>query len=196
MKKRILSIMAGALVFVSLSTTAFAANTTSNRKAKIGDPMTNKQVEISKNFLKQHPDLVKMYKDAGQQKQNGLLKGPAAPLTSYYVYFVADSTDGNGNYTGEQISRNQLSTRYDHNGTIYVLVVEIGYGRESATFNGTQLKEYDDVMLDFDGDRIIDGFIDIWKIDGVTSGQFSSTATSTNFNPNHTAPFYAGINIL
>ncbi len=200
MKNKILSIVASALVFASLSTTAFASTTVKNTN-KIGDVMTEEQEKISANFLEKHPDLVSKYnklKNAKIQEADSSMhiESPAAPLTDYYTYFVAynyDSSDETiSNY---EIVTDEITTENDFNGTIYVGTVEIGYGTEYANFNGDNLSKYDIVLLDFDGDNIIDGFIDVWKIDNVTSGKFSSNATSTNYNPNHTAPFYTGINI-
>lgn len=202
MKNKIISIITGALVFATLSTTAFASTAINhNDNAKIGDVMTEEQENISKNFLKNNPYLMNRFNEvkiSNTQKTTSqqILKGPAAKLTDYYTYFVAYTYNSSDKtYNNYEDVRNKFTTTNDFNGTIYVATVEVGYGRESASFNGNSLSKYDDVLLDFNGDRIIDGFVDVWKIDNVTSGKFSSNATSTNFDPNHTAPFYTGINI-
>ncbi len=203
MRNKLLSILASTLVFASLSSTAFASTTTANN-AKVGDIMTEQQEQISKDFLKSHPDLVSKYNNLklannSTQKSNSTLsvQAPAPVLSDYYTYFVSSGYDSASktitNY--EWVDDGRLTTTADFNGTVYVGTVEIGYGREYASFNGSSLSEYDEVLLDFDGDSIIDGFIDVWKIDNVTSGQFSSNATSTNYNSNHPGPFYAQINI-
>ncbi|AQS08233.1 hypothetical protein CLOBY_03030 [Clostridium saccharobutylicum] len=198
--RKIVSIFISTVVFTSFSTSvAFASTTNINKTkaAKVGDIMTNKEVEMSNKFLKDHPDLIKAYKESPNNKTQTLfldskLSSNLAPqLKDYYTYFVADSKEGD-NYTGEEISKNQKITQLDHNGTIYVWTVEIGYGSEYTTFNGQEVKKYDSITLDFNGDKIVDGFVDIWKIDNVTSGTFSSRSFSTNGS----GMFETSINIL
>ena len=146
--------------------------------------MTEEQVKASNEFLKQHPDLTKEYKNESKKsstkKTLALSNGPAPKLSSYSVYFVAKSRTGD-NYTGENISSGQSTTKNDYNGTVYVLTKEIGYGSERSSFSAGNRVSLDKVItLDFDGDRIVDGFIDVWKIDNVTTGTFSSKSSSTN----------------
>lgn len=193
MKKRVLSLIVGALVCASISTTAFASTKDNKEVAKNGKYMSAQESKISKNFLAKHPDLIerhnKLKNDTDVKKINSLLMvsnpgGPARPLSSYDMYFVAKtyntSTKNVGSY---EIIRNQTTTNYDFSGTIYVATYEDGYGDEQTSFNGATLgTKCDIITLDYDGDKVVDGFINIWKLDNVTSGKFTSTSVSYSAN--------------
>lgn len=168
--------------------------------------MTVQQEEASNKFLASHPDIVARYnkletKSTSAQKTNSTLQvtGSATPLTDYYMYFVAEnydsSTESITNY--ELVDDGRLTTENDFNGTIYVGTVEIGYGNEGTNFNETLVNKYDDILLDFNGDNIVDEFIDVWKVNNVTSGKFTSVSTSMSMNSSGQWPSYtASINIL
>jgi len=190
--KKILSMFISTIVFASISTnTVFASTANIQKETKINSVMTDEQEKISKEFLSKYPNLKDAYISKLETNEIQTLTGSAPKLSDYFIYFVADSKSGT-NYTGESITKNQKVTKSDHNGTIYVLTEEIGYGGESTTFNNQNVKKYDSVTLDFNGDKIVDGFTDIWKIDNVTNGDFSSISISTN----GTGIFKTVLNIL
>lgn len=107
---------------------------------------------------------------------------PAPPLSSLQVVKVESQLGG-----VEYIGQNQLSTIKDHGGSyLYISTVEVGYGHiRYAEMNGSKLKEKDSKMLDFNGDRIIDGWEYRWDASGHEDGTFKYRNTSTNF-PNNT----------
>lgn len=163
--------------------------------------MSEKQVQRSKDFLAKHPDLVSNFKKTDAVMNISSSSSSSAPaLSSYNMYFVATSYD---KYTDvingyEMIKKSQTTTVNDFNGTIYVGTLEYGYGQEQANFNETLLgSKYDSIPLDNDGDKIIDTFVDIWKIDNVTNGKFTSTSVSDNPNSSGKYPVItANLNIL
>lgn len=182
MKKKILSMLCSVCLGVSLIfSMSNVADAKELKATKVGDVMNDEQVKVSQEILKNNPDLVKKISDANKIynsiNSGSVLSGPAPAVSQYYVYFVADSTDGT-NYTGEYI--NGSTTKYDHNGTIYVITIEVGYGREYTWFNGGLINLYDSEILDFDNDRIVDGFWNVFKIDNVTNGLFESRSDSLN----------------
>lgn len=162
--------------------------------------MSQEQIERSGDFLAKHPDLIKQYNKTLNNDKVTIESAvtplsAAAPLTDYYMYFVASYYDSSTtNISNYEIVTNESTTQKDFNGTVYVGTMEIGYGNEYATkFNQTVLgSKYDVVYLDFNGDKVVDGMIDVWKIDNVTSGKFTSSSTSMN----GTGDFTTGINIL
>lgn len=44
--------------------------------------------------------------------------------------------------------------------------------------------------------KVVDGFIDVWKINNVTSGKFTSSSVLMNFSNGQKADLTASINIL
>lgn len=191
MKKRLLSLVLTAIVgFTALPVVANAATITKS----IGDVMTDEEVEKSENFLAQNPDLAaQLNTNAGIKKPNSMINtaSAAAALTSYYNYFVASNYNKDaGTISNYEYVNGESKTQNDFNGTVYVGTVEVGYGREYATFDGSSLNTYDIITLDFNNDRIVDGFIDVWKINNVTSGLFKSNCTSTNPNSSGRRPTY------
>lgn len=173
------SVCLGASLMFSVSNVAKAQEL---KATKVGDVMNDEQVKNSQEILKKNPDLIKKISDANKIynsiNSGSVLSGPAPAVSQYYVYFVADSTDGT-NYTGEEVTGKSM-TQYDHNGTIYVITIEVGYGREYTWFNGGLIDLYDSEILDFNNDRIVDGFWNVFKIDNVTSGTFKSRSDSYN----------------
>lgn len=151
------------------------------KATKVGDVMNDEQVKTSQEILKNNPKILESIKNTNKLFNNGIISsmrsGSAPAVSSYYVYFVADSTDGT-NYTGEYIDGS--TTSYDHNGTIYVITIEVGYGREYSTFNGGTVTASDVETLDFNNDRIVDGFWNVFKLTNVTNGLFESKSTSLN----------------
>lgn len=177
MKKKILSLIVGAVVgFTSLSTAAFASTSTvSSEKPQI---MTAEQIEISNKFLAAHPELAKTSSTGARLMSSN---GPAPKLTNYYPLVVAKNYNSSSHtYSDYEAVSNGCTTSHDFNGTIYVATVEVGYGRETTTFNENNVKIFDTVLLDTNSDGAVDKFIDVWKITNVTSGTFFSTSVSTN----------------
>ena len=180
--KKILSLLCGASLAVSLMFTSVTSVEAKEVKAtKVGDVMNDEQVKTSQEILKNNPKILEGIKNTNKLFNNGIISsmrsGPAPAVSKYYVYFVADSKDGT-NYTGEYI--NGMSTSYDHNGTIYVITIEVGYGREYSTFNGATVTASEVETLDFNNDRIVDGFWNVFKLTNVTNGLFESKSTSLN----------------
>lgn len=89
-------------------------------------------------------------------------------------------------YNCEQIVDNQVRTGYDHDGNPFnVWTGVVGYGGNSydrASFAGNQAVQLVSEGLDFDGDRVIDGWRDNWDISkpANTSGNFEFTSRSIN----------------
>lgn len=182
--KKILSLLCGASLAVSLMFTSVTSVEAKEVKAtKVGDVMNDEQVKTSQEILKNNPKILESIKNTNKLFNNDIISsmrsGPAPAVSEYYVYFVADSKNGT-NYTGEYIKG--MSTENDHNGTVYVITIEVGYGWEHSTFNGATVTASNVETLDFNNDRIVDGFLNEFKLTNVTSGTFKSKSTSLN-NP-------------
>lgn len=109
--------------------------------------------------------------------KGSVAREPAAPV-SYVGVIQVRSTQGGY----EDIPRNQYTTLVDHGGAeMYVVTQKNGEGRDYATYCGTQVKSIDSASLDFDNDRIVDGWLYLWDLSGMNeSGQFTYKATSYN----------------
>lgn len=193
--KKILSIVTSAVVFASLSVTSFAMTVPTT--SKIGAYMTDEEVAESENFLNQCPELAEEYKNAAKTPLSTIqAKASAAVLSSYTTSFIASSYDSDNNYfsNGEWLN-GASKTEKDYNGTVYIGTLEVGYGKEYATFNGNKLSEVDCVPLDINGDRIVDEFVDVWKVTNVTSGTFNSHCTSTNSKNGNKPTYYVSLKV-
>lgn len=193
--RKILSVVTSAVVFASLSVTSFAI--TAPSISKVGAQMTDEEVEKSEKLLNQYPELAEQYKNLTKTKISTIqAKSPAAVLSSYTTSFIASNYDSqNESFSGGEWLNGASTTKNDYNGTVYIGTLEVGYGREYATFNGTQLNTVDIVCLDFNNDRIVDGFIDVWKATNVTSGVFKSNCTSTNSKNGKKPTYYVTLNV-
>ena len=98
MKKKILSLIVGAVVgFTSLSTAAFASTSTvSSEKPQI---MTAEQIEISNKFLAAHPELAKTSSTGARLMSSN---GPAPKLTNYYPLVVAKNYNSSSHTYSDQ----------------------------------------------------------------------------------------------
>lgn len=89
----------------------------------------------------------------------------------------------------EDIPNNQLATQYDHEGDFFVVqTAVIGYGGKgygSATFLGNEARLIETSGIDIDGDRRVDGYLELWDISELAndSGIFSYASRSINVGP-------------
>lgn len=89
----------------------------------------------------------------------------------------------------EDIQNNQLATNYNHSGDFFVVqTAVIGYGGRgygNATFLGNEARLVETSGIDIDGDRVVDGYLELWDISelGNDSGIFSYTSRSINAGP-------------
>lgn len=106
-----------------------------------------------------------------------IAREPAAPV-SYVGVIQVRSTQGGY----EDIPRNQYTTLVDHCGAeMYVVTQKNGEGRDYANYCNMQVKSIDYASLDFNNDRIVDGWLYLWDLSGMNeSGQFTYKATSYN----------------
>ncbi|MCR2064077.1 YolA family protein [Campylobacter helveticus] len=112
-------------------------------------------------------------------------KAPAPPVS--YVT-IGEIQSQKGGY--ETIADGQTITKYDHGGSPFLVATGvIGYGGNSsvdtATFGGSKVNYIDYKGLDFDGDKIIDGWLEIWDLTSAPneSGMFIYTSKSINPGP-------------
>lgn len=181
MKKLLLTLLIGSTLAISTSCPTLAdtpktestLRISNNQVYKIGDVMTNSQVESSDKILSEHPE----YQCYALKNPNFRYGGPAPALSDYYIDRISDS-----NGTIENIKYVQSKTTKDFNGIIRVETLEIGYGKDFAKFDGVDLGSSDKIKivpLDLDGDRRIDAFRNIWELNA-DSGLFETFSVSTN----------------
>ncbi|TLD81387.1 DUF4879 domain-containing protein [Helicobacter sp. MIT 11-5569] len=139
----------------------------------------NKQKYLNGEFDK---SLERMKKAYEANKNNKAVRGPAPPVTQVLVLNVCSTKYGGCEY----IDDNQTETRYDHDGSFFMVETAVmGYGgsnTDMATFAGNQATLYDYAGIDMNGDNIIDGWQELWDISkpANTSGYFEYTARSMN----------------
>lgn len=70
----------------------------------------------------------------------------------------------------------------DHGGEeLYIVTAELGYGHvRTAKINGVNLKEYDRLHIDTNGDTIVDGWYIFWNASGHENGTFTYQNISSN----------------
>lgn len=118
-----------------------------------------------------------------KDKQNP--RAPAPPVSGVGIWLVASEKGRE-----ELIAPGQTQTNRNHGGsTMYVSTVVKGYGGISSDFAsyggpGFILNYVDNIPIDFNGDRIVDGWLISWDLSGKSpGGQFLYTARSINPGP-------------
>ena len=110
-------------------------------------------------------------------------KAPAPALTSFKMYWLNSQKAGE-EYVQQSSSAIQVGSRLDHGGTWFQAeTIEVGYARSRfAYFNGVRMTLTDSQGLDFNNDRIIDGYICLWTYQGAAyeAGTFTANSTSAN----------------
>lgn len=108
---------------------------------------------------------------------SGVTRAPANPVSYVGVIQVRSSLGGY-----ENIPAYQYTTTADHGGAeMYVVTQENGYGRDYATYAGMQVQIIDSGSIDFNNDNIVDGWLYLWDLSGISeSGRFQYQSTSYN----------------
>lgn len=108
---------------------------------------------------------------------SGVTRAPADPVSYVGVIQVRSTLGG-----FEDIPAYQYSTTVNHGGAeMYVVTQENGYGRDYATYAGMEVEIIDSGSLDFNGDSIVDGWLYLWDLSGISeSGRFQYQSTSYN----------------
>lgn len=110
-------------------------------------------------------------------------KAPAPALTSLKMYWLNSQKAGE-EYVQQSSSSLQVGSKLDHGGTWFQAeTIEIGYAKSRfAYFNGVRMTLTDSQGLDFNNDRIIDGYLCLWTYQGTEyeTGTFESNSTSAN----------------
>lgn len=112
-------------------------------------------------------------------------KAPAPPVSYVTIEGIVSQKGGK-----EVIAEGQTTTKYDHGGNPFSVVTGvIGYGGNSsvdtATFGGSKVNYINFKGLDFNGDKIIDGWLEEWDLSTAPneSGLFIYTSRSINPDP-------------
>ncbi|EAH7984838.1 DUF4879 domain-containing protein [Campylobacter upsaliensis] len=112
-------------------------------------------------------------------------KAPAPPVSYVTIEGIVSQKGGK-----EVIAEGQTITKYDHGGNPFSVVTGvIGYGGNSsvdtATFGGSKVNYINFEGLDFNGDKIIDGWLEEWDLSTAPneSGLFIYTSRSINPGP-------------
>ena len=112
-------------------------------------------------------------------------KAPAPPVSCVTIEGIVSQKGGK-----EVIVEGQTMTKYDHGGNPFSVVTRvIGYGGNSsvdtATFGGSKVNYINFEGLDFNGDKIIDGWLEEWDLSTAPneSGFFIYTSRSINPGP-------------
>lgn len=108
---------------------------------------------------------------------SGVTRAPADPVSYVGVIQVRSTLGG-----FEDIPAYQYSTTVNHGGAeMYVVTQENGYGRDYATYAGMEVEIIDSGSLDFNNDSIVDGWLYLWDLSGISeSGRFQYQSTSYN----------------
>jgi hypothetical protein len=133
--------------------------------------------------------MIEHAKQAIRNRQGTIhIDAPMTPLTNVFVNsIVSDQSiaehgdDANQGAEFFDWYYQGKSTEYDHGGFTAVCTYEIGYSNPAtrkALFNDTEATLYSDTWYDADGDRQVDGMIQIWTIDDFESGTFKYEAKS------------------
>ncbi|HEC1549895.1 TPA: DUF4879 domain-containing protein [Campylobacter upsaliensis] len=112
-------------------------------------------------------------------------KAPAPPVSYVTIEGIVSQKGGK-----EVIAEGQTMTKYNHGGNPFSVVTGvIGYGGNSsvdtATFGGSKVNYINFEGLDFNGDKIIDGWLEEWDLSTAPneSGLFIYTSRSINPGP-------------
>lgn len=110
-------------------------------------------------------------------------KAPAPALTSFELYAIYLEKAGE-EVISHLSSSMQVGSTLDHGGTWFqAITVEVGYAKTRfAYFNGIQMTLTATEPLDFNNDRIVDGYLCLWTYEGseYEAGAFTANSTSAN----------------
>lgn len=121
--------------------------------------------------------------DGEEQEPEIQPKAPAPALTSFELYAIYLEKAGE-EIISHSSSSMQVGSKLDHGGTWFqAITVEVGYAKSRfANFNGMQMTLTDTAPLDFNNDRIVDGYLCLWTYEGseYEAGTFTANSTSAN----------------
>lgn len=119
-----------------------------------------------------------------EEQESGIQpKAPAPALTSFELYAIYSEKAGE-EVISHSSSSMQVGSILDHGGTWFqAITVEVGYAKARfAYFNGMQMTLTDTEPIDFNNDRIVDGYLCLWTYEGseYEAGTFTANSTSAN----------------
>ncbi|MEY9978004.1 DUF4879 domain-containing protein [Lysinibacillus sp. RC79] len=147
---------------------------------------------LIENLKTKHPDwtITQVTSDEATKINSPVLRGPAPPLTALYIDQIASQV-GTSNEKTEDIGLQQTS--HEVSGTVAIGVMEVGYGNDNQWLDDERItyqnRDYkiNVASLDFNNDRIIDGFYHTvtfnsdLKISSGTSALYKFRSTSQNY---------------
>ncbi|TQI66547.1 DUF4879 domain-containing protein [Clostridium sp. KNHs216] len=182
--KKILTIVLAVSACVAFNTTVLAKST---EKASLKQAGLEQSSAVMVNQAKE--EIAKAVKEKSQEQDNSVTPLSAAPpLTAVYINSIVSdqSIEEHGSDVNQGIEFFNWNTVgkgtvYDHGGEAMICTYEIGYADTSSRkpmYKGVKAELYSNQAYDPNGDRIADGFIQLWILENVDSGSFTYEAKS------------------